>query len=197
MSTEIRMQRRADILSAAEQEFAERGYERTKMEGIARRAGIGKSTVYEYFPSKNELLTAVLTEGITRMNRNLEAFMRREQAGFRSKLISMLGHAGNMLRGTMGTLMNLRECEPAIAFMRDYGERERDFILTLLETSVRKAIEDGEVREDIQPRFAAALVFALLLTAGNELLFADADEKTLEKTVDYLFEGFGPRVKAT
>ena len=58
IETTTRMRRREEIIHAAVIEFCENGYDCTKMEDIAHRAGIGKSTIYEYFPSKIELLTA-------------------------------------------------------------------------------------------------------------------------------------------
>lgn len=36
--------------------FAENGYERTSMENIARKAGIGRKSLYRYFPSKADLV---------------------------------------------------------------------------------------------------------------------------------------------
>ena len=48
--------RRSAILHAACKEFSEKGFAGAKIEEIARQVGIGKSTVYEYFPSKTDLL---------------------------------------------------------------------------------------------------------------------------------------------
>lgn len=191
MSTEIRAKRRAEILSAAAQEFSERGFERAKIEEIARRAGIGKSTVYEYFPSKDELLTAVLSEEFRCMNHDFEAFLEQPTA-FREKLTAMLGRTGQLLLGTLSTLMQTPGSEPTVRFMRNNGEKERDFVLSLLEKSVRKAIDAGEIRADIDPKFAATLFFVLLMTTANQILFANVEETMLEKTVDYLFEGLSP-----
>lgn len=54
-----RARRRKEILKAATEEFSQHGFEGTRVEAVAKRAGIGKSTVYEYYPSKEELLHAV------------------------------------------------------------------------------------------------------------------------------------------
>ena len=46
--SETRENRRLEILKSACTEFSENGYDSAKMEQIARRVGIGKSTIYEY-----------------------------------------------------------------------------------------------------------------------------------------------------
>jgi TetR/AcrR family transcriptional repressor of mexJK operon len=48
------------VLSAASSLFAEKGYTATSMDDIARRARVGKATVYEHFQSKQELFAAVV-----------------------------------------------------------------------------------------------------------------------------------------
>jgi AcrR family transcriptional regulator len=57
----------ARILRAAEQEFAEAGFDAAKMEHIARRAGLSKQLVYHYFGSKKSLYGEVL-HAIARAN---------------------------------------------------------------------------------------------------------------------------------
>ena len=72
-----RARRRREILKAATEEFSRCGFEGTRIDAVAKRAGIGKSTVYEYYPSKEELLYAVCTmviaEIIERMREVLDA----------------------------------------------------------------------------------------------------------------------------
>ena len=57
-------QRRKDILEAARQVFAEKGFHKSKIEDIAALAGIGHGTVYCYYPSKASLATDIIgTQG--------------------------------------------------------------------------------------------------------------------------------------
>ncbi|WP_329281124.1 TetR/AcrR family transcriptional regulator [Streptomyces sp. NBC_01451] len=52
--------RREEILGAALQVFAERGYRRASMDAVAERAGLTRQGVLHYFPSKKRLLHALL-----------------------------------------------------------------------------------------------------------------------------------------
>ncbi len=52
--------KRKQIVDAAEKLLLRSGYEATTMAAVARRAGVANNAVYWYFPSKDDLLAAVL-----------------------------------------------------------------------------------------------------------------------------------------
>lgn len=52
-------EKKAKIIGAATQVFAQKGYAATRIIDVARTAGIGKGTVYEYFRSKEDLFFSV------------------------------------------------------------------------------------------------------------------------------------------
>ncbi|GAA3900711.1 TetR/AcrR family transcriptional regulator [Microbacterium invictum] len=54
---------RQAILAATAQLFAERGYEQLTIEGIAAEAGVGKQTIYRWWPTKSALVAECLLEG--------------------------------------------------------------------------------------------------------------------------------------
>ena len=59
--------RKKEIVLATLEVFSEKGYEATSMSQIAKLAGIGKGTIYEYFESKEELILNAVkawTEGV-------------------------------------------------------------------------------------------------------------------------------------
>ena len=65
--TKPRWERRKDarpqeLLAAALEQFVERGYAATRLEDVAKRAGVSKGTLYLYYPSKEELLKAVIQQ---------------------------------------------------------------------------------------------------------------------------------------
>lgn len=64
-----RWQRRAEarpqeLLAAALAVFVERGYAATRMEEVARRAGVAKATLYLYYANKLELFKAVVRHAL-------------------------------------------------------------------------------------------------------------------------------------
>lgn len=53
------MDKKTQIINAAIEVFAKQGLEKGKIADIAKVAGIGKGTVYEYFKSKDEIFKAI------------------------------------------------------------------------------------------------------------------------------------------
>jgi len=53
-----------ELITAALDVFAERGFAATKLEDVARRAGVTKGTIYLYFENKEALFKAVVRETI-------------------------------------------------------------------------------------------------------------------------------------
>jgi AcrR family transcriptional regulator len=79
----IKRERRKDarpgeLLAAALDLFVEKGFAATRVEEVARRAGVSKGTLFLYFTSKEELFKAVVREnisgGFSQWNAEFEAF---------------------------------------------------------------------------------------------------------------------------
>jgi len=54
-----------ELLGAALDLFVEKGFAATKTEEVASRAGVAKGTLYLYYPSKEDLLKAVVRENLS------------------------------------------------------------------------------------------------------------------------------------
>src|SRR5438445_9304533 len=82
--------RREEILDAALEEFAERGYHGASTEDIARRAGISQPYVFRLFGTKKELFRAVVARCF---RETLEMFQRAAE-GLRGKdALQAMGNA--------------------------------------------------------------------------------------------------------
>jgi len=61
---EIRSKSRKAILKAALKLFSQKGYGETTTAEIARKVGISKGLIYNYFPSKDAILESLITESV-------------------------------------------------------------------------------------------------------------------------------------
>ncbi len=69
---------RRQIIDAAVQLIAERGFSATSVDEIAEAAHVAKGSVYYNFGSKADLFSAVLAEGVTRLTVGLRAALDRD-----------------------------------------------------------------------------------------------------------------------
>jgi len=88
--------RQQDILRAARELFARKGYHNTTLEEIAQHAEFGKGTIYNYFSSKDELLYGIVDQ----LSREVIALAQEAMAapgGVREKMTAyakaMISHA--------------------------------------------------------------------------------------------------------
>ena len=79
-SDDLSEERQKQILEAAVIEFARHGFHATRMEDIARTAGISKGAVYLYYKSKDAIITALLRTLFAWELRGARAIWRRRPA---------------------------------------------------------------------------------------------------------------------
>jgi AcrR family transcriptional regulator len=76
VQADVAADRRKQILKAAVEVFAERGFHRTRVSDIAKRAGVAYGLIYHYFDSKDDVLNSVFEENwavFIKVLRDLEA----------------------------------------------------------------------------------------------------------------------------
>lgn len=189
--SEIRESRRADIIRAAIAEFAERGYERTKMGEIARRAGIGKSTVYEYFPSKDELLSAAGEWVFESATNEIQCIFAAETR-FYDMVCAYLRYMHRLVRSLGMGVMVLRSGDGLFfEIMHSCGLRFREVMFRAMCDAVTGAQARGEVSGSVRPEAATRLLLSLAVPAVN--LDGEDWEQSMHLVVEVLFQGLLPR----
>jgi AcrR family transcriptional regulator len=81
-----------ELLEAAIDLFVERGYAATRLEDVARRAGVSKGTLYLYYENKEELFKAVVRGNIVPVIGEVETSVA-EFEGHSADLLRQLIHA--------------------------------------------------------------------------------------------------------
>ena len=99
---------RAEILKAAERVFQKWGLNKTTMEDVAREAGKGKSTLYYYYQSKEEIFdTVVIVEFEKILQRAKELAQETETA--KERLIKYIVESINEMKSRISTYTIIRE----------------------------------------------------------------------------------------
>lgn len=83
------LNRRQEIISAAEKVFGNRGYASATVEEVASEAGLSKGSIYNYFPSKQSLFAELFREMIRQTEADVDALLGQSLPA-RQKLESLL-----------------------------------------------------------------------------------------------------------
>jgi AcrR family transcriptional regulator len=141
--------RPAEIMDAALDSFVERGFAATKLEDVARRAGITKGTMYLYFPSKEAVFQAVVRESIVPVIAEGEALVAGYQGSARDLIALMVRRwwetvGESRLSGIPKLVMAEASNFPELAkfYHREVVERGRE----LFGRAIQLGIDRGEFR---------------------------------------------------
>lgn len=58
--TDLKQERRKQILDAAEKVFTQRGFNKARMDDIVAESGLSKGALYWYYKSKDEIILALM-----------------------------------------------------------------------------------------------------------------------------------------
>ena len=164
------------IISATQQLLVERGYPELTIEGIAARAGVGKQTIYRWWPSKAALVLEAYLSSSDAVSPPAEgATAREEVSALLGWLIAVLAQptGGHVVAGLVGDLQH--DPDLAEGFQRDVVPARREAMVAALE----RARARGELQADADLELAVdalhGAVFYRLLLSGEPLDAAFAD----------------------
>ncbi|MFC3677542.1 TetR/AcrR family transcriptional regulator [Ferrovibrio xuzhouensis] len=136
--------RRSRILAAATTLFANRGFADVQMDDVARLAGMGKPTLYRYFPSKAELFLAAfdgLLDGIDVRLQEIASSGRSPHQQVAEMIDALVGGLADQI----ATLPYLEGESPDLAGRwRVAYRRRRRQILGRLQTVLEAGVAAGE-----------------------------------------------------
>ena len=160
--------RPAEIVAAALEVFVERGFAATRLEEVARRAGVNKGTVYLYFPSKEALFKAVVRETIVPVIAQGEALAQSFTGSARDLVERLVREYWRLVGETaLAGIPKLMIAEatnfPELA--RFYYEEVAVRGHRLMAGVLERGVKSGEFRKmDVQ--FAAKIAMAALMHAA-------------------------------
>jgi len=171
--------RPAEIISAALDSFAERGFAATKLDDIAARAGVTRGTLYLYFPNKEELFKAMVRQAIVPIFAGREEMMANATEPSSVLLERLLLSIPDAVRGTrLAAIPKLVISEagnfPDLA--RFYYEEVISRGRRLVTGLIARGIARGEFRPVDTDQIFFSVVAPLLVAILFHQTFADYDE---------------------
>jgi len=141
--------RPAEILAAALETFVAHGYAATRLDDVARRAGVTKGTMYLYFKGKEALFKAVVSEALVENIMRGERLVDEHEGGTRELLERILASwLDSIGRPPASGIPKLMIAEAAN--FPDLGRFYYDEVVRrgqrLLGRVIRRGIERGEFR---------------------------------------------------
>ncbi len=179
---------RQNILQAAEAIFTQHDYHEVLMEDVAQACGVGKGTLYRYFPSKHELYLAVMFEGIEGLRDELQAAVDRQAAPAQKiecLVRCILQHFWD--RRFFFALIHRNEHKPDDPDGREWLRRRAE-IAALVEHTLEEAMTAGYVRRT-DPRIAAEMLLGMLRGVNRYRTRQDTLDDLVAAVVDVFLCG--------
>jgi len=188
LTQEALTKRRREIFNAAANIFLKQGFQETSIGEIAEAAGIGRSTLYDYFKNKDDILVFFVEEEVSELTRRTEEIFLQSIDVIEKLHQTMLIHleflAQNKelyLRLMMETMQLSLESQQRIQ-VRRYAYQD------LLRSIIEQGVQQGVFRP-VDP----LLVARLLINSIIPVVYASRPTRTpkemLEETIDTFLKG--------
>ena len=175
------------ILDATIEELEEHGYRAVSIEAVAARAGVAKTTVYRRWPSKDELVF----DAISKLKGPIPEVPGK---GLREDLMYLMERMRrNWVNSRHGRVMRQLSAEGSrnpqlYQAFRDRLVAPRQVVMSAV---LRKGVEDGEIRADVDLQWVSDLLVAPVMVAVLTHR-PHVSRAQLEFTIDSVLRGIAP-----
>jgi len=187
-----------EVLDAALDLFMERGFAATRVDDVAKRAGISKGAVYLYFPSKQSLLEGLIRRAIPSVSGQAQQLVGEFGGHPREMITAFLRMVAERLknprfRAIPYLIMREAVATPQIADL--YRTEVLDHMMPIVEGVIRNGVAAGyfravdpelTLRSVVGPILAHLLLSEVFGVAPRDGLSID---RMIENHVSILFDG--------
>jgi AcrR family transcriptional regulator len=188
LTEEEQQRRRKEIFDASVHLFLAKGFQETSMREIAIAAGVGKSTLYDYYKSKDEIMVSYFENEIEVITARAQEIIQHNStiADKLSKIMQM--HLSYLVESKQIFLKLSLEAQRLSLESQDQIQAKRHAYQDMLRSLIEEGIQRGEFRP-VNPLFAARSIFSLLSIAVFTSRPTGTPEEMLEQALGILFQG--------
>jgi AcrR family transcriptional regulator len=188
LTEEEQNRRRKEIFDASVHLFLDKGFYETSMHEIAKAAGIGKSTLYDYFETKDEILVSYFEDAIQAITKRAGEILQQDldipeklRRIMQMHLEYLVDSKQIFLRLSLEAQRLSAESQEKIQIKR---HAYQDMIRALIEEGIRQ-----KIFRPVNPLFAARMIFSLLSIAVFTSRPTGTPEEMLEEAMGIFFQG--------
>ena len=135
------------ILFTAQEKFFNQGFSKVTVDEIASDLGMSKKTIYKFFPSKDEMMRAVIHFMMKRVEREVD-FIVSSNRPFDEKMTQFLAFIGSIWgRGGRQLPVDIKKYAPDL--WKEVETFRREHLLTKVQSMFRQAKDEGVFRPDL------------------------------------------------
>ena len=177
VTADVKQTTRVRLLAAAAQEFARAGFERANVDGISLAAGYAKGTIYNYFPSKEELFLAVVEEASAQAATTAPA--PADASAWERLTATLAGFCSWAGQQDPLARVLVRECLMGTSGLYPRVIGAEWPLTAALEAIIADGMHDGELRGDVPADLLALAIAGLTDLALAQHWAADSTRPTL------------------
>ncbi len=185
-------EKRKRIEKAAIEVMARNGFDRTTISQIAKAAGVADGTIYLYFQNKDELLQKTIDEITERFIQEGLAILEKTPSPIdRIRKFAEL-HLRNLGADEDLACIFQIELRHNMRLMKEFSQNKLRKYFSYLESYIREAQNEGQIRKDLNPWLTAKILFGALDEAATNWVLSNRDynlEDMAAPTLDVILHG--------
>jgi AcrR family transcriptional regulator len=184
-------QRRQEIAQIAVELVVQKGFAETSMRQIAKAVGMGKSTLYDYFKSKDDIIVFVIKDHMTVLQLRAETILTQDVNAAEQLRRIMVMHLAFLLENKAFYLRLLNEAQRLKVESQRRIQVHRYAYQDLLKNLIESGIQQGCFRP-VDPIMAMKTLLSMMTPVVYTSRPSGTPEEMLEAGLDLILNGLEP-----
>jgi AcrR family transcriptional regulator len=188
LTEEAKRKKRKEIFNAAIDTFLKKGFVETSMREIAELAGMGKSSLYDYYKTKEDMLIYFAKDSLDIMIATANEIAKQEVTAYQRLNKIMLAHLEHIVSNKKLFLLFYSEGQRMSSEAKRGIQKERYVYQDLISKIIEDGIMEGSLRE-VDPLVTTRLLINAIVPAVFTSRPTGTPQEMLEESMDVFLKG--------
>jgi AcrR family transcriptional regulator len=188
LTEEEQNRRRHEVFNASVSLFLEKGFQETTMQTIAESAGMGKSTLYDYFKTKDDILLSFVEDAVYDLTEQARQIANQDIAAAEKLHQVLHAHLEYLMANKEFFTKLTFEVQRLALDSQQRIQAKRHSYQDLLCRLIEEAVREGAFRP-VNPLLATRTILALLTPAVYTSRPTGTPEQMMDEALDIFYHG--------